>query len=76
MIRQILNIMPKDVATVRSRELLLKLELEEFDLILREIWLNYFGHVEHSSGASSQHVIYTLIEGAGKCVCVSVGGGE
>ena len=62
--------MPKDVATVRSRELLVKLELEEFDLILNEIWLNYFGHVEHSSGAFSQHVILTLIEGADK------GGGD
>ena len=66
--------MPKDVATVWSRELLIELELEEFDLILKEIWLNYFGHVEHSSGTFSKHVIYTLIEGAGKCVCVCVGG--
>ena len=40
-IRQIFNIMPKDVATVWSRELLVKLELEQFDLNLREIiWLN------------------------------------
>ena len=67
--------MPKDVATVWSRELLIELELEEFDLILKEIWLNYFGHVEHSSGTFSKHVIYTLIEGAGKCVCVCGGGG-
>ena len=58
--------MPKDVATVRARELLVKLELEEFDLIFREIRLNYFGHVEHSSGAFSQHVICTLMEAAGK----------
>ena len=56
------------MATVRSRLLLVKLELEEFDLILRETWLNYFGHVEHSSGVFSQHVIYTLMEGAGKRV--------
>ena len=27
---------------------------------------NFFGHVEHSSGAFSQHVIYTLMEGAGR----------
>ena len=53
MIRQIFNIIPKDLATVRSRELLVMLKLEEFDLILREIWLNYFGHAEHSSGAFS-----------------------
>ena len=66
MIRQIFNIMPKDVATVGSRKLLVKLKLQEFYLILREIWLNYNGHMEHSSGAFSQYVIYTLIEGAGK----------
>ena len=42
-----------------------KLELEEIDLILGEIWLNYFGHVEHSSGAFGQHVIYKLMEGTG-----------
>ena len=65
MIRQIFNIMSKDdVVTVKSRELLILLELEEFDLILREIWPYYFGHVEHSSGAFSQHVIYALMEGA------------
>ena len=58
--------MPKDVATVRSRYLLVKLKLEEFDLNMRQIWLNYFGHVEHSCGAFSQHVIYTFMEGAGK----------
>ena len=45
---------------------MVKLELEEFDLILREISLNYFGHVKHSSGAFSLHMIYTLMEGAGK----------
>ena len=35
-IRQICGIKPEDVATVRSRELLAKLELEDLDLILRE----------------------------------------
>ena len=58
--------MPKDVTTVRSRELLVKLNLEEFDLIFREIWLTYFGHVEHSSDVFSHHLIYTLMEGASK----------
>ena len=62
MIRQIL----KDVAIVWSRELLVKLKLEEFDLILREIRLNYFGHEEHSSYAFSQRVSCTIMEGAGK----------
>ena len=51
MIRQICSIKPEDVATVRSSELLAKLELEDLDLILRERRLRWFGHVEGSSGA-------------------------
>ena len=51
MIRQICSIKPEDVATVRSSELLTKLELEDLDLILRERRLLWFGHVERSSGA-------------------------
>ena len=51
MIRQICSIKPEDVATVRSRELLAKLELEDLDLILRVRRLRWFGHVERSSGA-------------------------
>ena len=51
MIRQICSIKPEDVATVRSRELLAKLELEDLDLILRERRLRWFGHVERSRGA-------------------------
>ena len=51
MIRQICSIKPEDVATVRSRELLAKLELEDLDLILRVRRLHWFGHVERSSGA-------------------------
>ena len=39
------------MATVRSSELLVKLELEDLDLILRERRLRWFGHVEPSSGA-------------------------
>ena len=39
------------MATVRSRELPAKLELEDLDLILRERRLHWLGHVEHSSGA-------------------------
>ena len=50
MIRQICSIKPEDVATVRSSELLAKLELEDLDLILRERRLRWFGHVECSSG--------------------------
>ena len=51
MIRLICSIKPEDVATVRSSELLAKLELEDLDLILRERRLRWFGHVECSSGA-------------------------
>ena len=51
MIRQICSINPEGVATVRSSELLVKLELEDLDLILRERRLRWFGHVERSSGA-------------------------
>ena len=51
MIRQICSIKPEDVATVRSSELLAKLELEDLNLILRERRLPWFGHVERSSGA-------------------------
>ena len=39
------------MATVRSSELLAKLELEDLDLISRERKLRWFGHVECSSGA-------------------------
>ena len=53
MIRQICSIKPEDVATVRSSELLAKLELEDFILILRERRLHWLGHVERSSGAVS-----------------------
>ena len=51
MIRQICSIKPEDLASVRSSELLAKLELEDLDLILRERRLHWFGHVERSSGA-------------------------
>ena len=51
MIRHICSIKPEDVATVRSSELLAKLELEDLDLILRGRRLYWFGHVECSSGA-------------------------
>ena len=49
--RQVCSIKPEDMATVRSRELLAKLELEDLDLILSERRLRWFGHVERSSGA-------------------------
>ena len=51
MIRQICSTKPEDVATIRSSELLTKLELEDLDLMLRESRLLWFGHVGRSSGA-------------------------
>ena len=51
MIRQVCSIKPEDVATIRSGQLLAKLELEDLDLILRVRRLHWFGHVERSSGA-------------------------
>ena len=50
-LRHICSIKPEDVATVRSSELLAKLELEELNLILKERRLCWFGHVERSRGA-------------------------
>ena len=51
MIRQICSIKPEGVATVRSSELLAKLELKDLNLILKERRLCCFWHVERSSGA-------------------------
>ena len=51
MIRQVCSIKSEDMATVRTSELLVKLELEDLDHILRERRLRRFGHVEPSSGA-------------------------
>ena len=48
--RRVCGIKPEDVATVRSSELLAKLEHEDLDLILREGRLRWFGHEERSSG--------------------------
>ena len=45
MIRQICSIKPEDVATVRSSELLAKVELEDLNLILRERRLHWFRHM-------------------------------
>ena len=61
MITQICSIKPEDVVRVRSSELLAK--LENLNLILRVRRLPWFGHVEHSSGAVGQHVIYRLMAG-------------
>ena len=39
------------MATVRSSELLAKLEPEDLDFILRERRFRWFGHMERSTGA-------------------------
>ena len=67
MIRQICSIKPEEVVTVRSRELLAKLELEYLNLILREkegfaglgIWSVLVVQ-------SEQHVIFRLRAGGGQ----------
>ena len=51
MIRQICNIKPEDVASVRSNELLTRLGLDDLEVVLREKRLRWFGHLERSSGA-------------------------
>ena len=66
MIRQVCSIKPEDVATVRSSELLAKLELEDLELILRERRLHWFGHWSILVVQSEQHVIYRLMGGGGQ----------
>ena len=50
MIRQICNVRPQDIVTTRSNELLVRLGIEDLDLILKER-LRWYGHVECSNGA-------------------------
>jgi hypothetical protein len=54
MIRQICNIKPEEVSSVRSNELLSRLCLEDLSIILRERRLRWYGHVERSSSAIKQ----------------------
>ena len=51
MIRQICNVKPQDIVTIRSNELLAQLGIEHLDLILKERRLRWYGHVESSNGA-------------------------
>ena len=51
MIRQICNVRPQEIVTTRSNELLVRLGIEDLDLILKERRLRWYGHVECSSGA-------------------------
>ena len=67
MIRQVCSIKSENVATVRSSELLAKLELEDLDLILREregfAGLGMWSVLVVQSG---HHVIYRLMTGEGQ----------
>ena len=54
------------MTTVRSSELLAKLELEDIDIILRESRLRWFGNVKRSSGVVRLHVIYRFMAGGGR----------
>ena len=51
MIRQICNVRPQDIFTTKSNELLVRLGIEDLDLILKERRPQWYGHVEHSNGA-------------------------
>ena len=51
MIRQICNVRPQDIVTTRSNELLVRLGIEDLDLILKERRLLWYGYVERSNGA-------------------------
>ena len=46
MIRQICNIKPKDIVTIRSNELFRWLGIQDLDLILKERRLHWYGHAE------------------------------
>ena len=51
MIKQICNVRPQDIVTTRSNELLVRLGIEDLDLILKERRHRWYGHVECSNGA-------------------------
>ena len=51
MIRQIFNVKPQDIVTMRSNELLAQLGIEDLDLMLKVVRLCWYGHMERSKGA-------------------------
>ena len=51
MIRQICNVRPHNIVTIRSNELLAQLGMEGLDQILKERRLWCYEHMEHSNGA-------------------------
>ena len=65
MIRQICNVRPQDIVTTRSNDLLVRLGIEDLDLILKERRLRWYGHVERSSVQSRQPLTYRLMESVG-----------
>ena len=48
---QICNVRQKDIVTTRSNELLVRLSIEDLDLIIKERRLRWYGHVERPNGA-------------------------
>ena len=51
MIRKICNVRPQDFVTTRSNKLLVRLGIEDLDLILKQRRLRWYGHVERFNGA-------------------------
>ena len=50
MIRQICSVKPQGIVLTKSNELLVRLGIDDMDLILKERRLRWYGHVERSSG--------------------------
>ena len=53
MIRQICNVRPQDIVTIRTYELPVQLGIEDLNLILKE--RRRYGHVERSNGPFPQN---------------------
>ena len=53
MIRQICNVRPQDIVTTRSNELLVRLGIEDLDLILKERRLRWYGHVDFNGAVKT-----------------------
>ena len=51
MSRQICNVKPQDIVAMRSNELLVRLGIDDLDVILKERRLRWYGYVERSNGA-------------------------
>ena len=50
-IREICNVKPQDIVTIRSNELLAQLGIKDLDLILKERMLRWYRYVDCSKGA-------------------------